>query len=91
MNKLELIESIARKTGQSKSAAREVLDGLLETVEHALVCGHSIEIRGFGAFKVKRRQSQAARNPRTGEKVQVPCRFIPVFKPSKNLSDKVGK
>jgi nucleoid DNA-binding protein len=91
MNKLELIESIAQKTGQSKSVAREVLDGLLDTVEHALVCGHTIEIRGFGAFKVKRRESQAARNPRTGEQVNVPSRFVPVFKPSKNLSTRVDK
>ncbi len=91
MNKLELIESAAKKTGLSKSVAREVLDGLLETVEQALVCGHAIELRGFGAFKIKRRESQSARNPRTGETVEVPSRFVPVFKPSKKLAEKVDK
>ena len=91
MNKLELIEQIADKTGQSKSVAREVLDSLLDTVEGALVCGNTIEIRGFGSFKVKRRKSQIARNPRTGEKVEVPSRFVPVFKPSKNLVEKVDR
>ncbi len=91
MNKLELIESVAKKTGQSKSVAREVLDSLLDTVEQTLVCGHTIEIRGFGAFKLKRRESQRARNPRTGETVEVPSRFVPVFKPSKKLAEKVDK
>lgn len=91
MNKLELIEQIAEKTGQSKSVSREILDSLLDTVEETLVCGNTIEIRGFGSFKVKKRKSQTARNPRTGEKVEVPSRFVPVFKPSKNLSGKVDR
>jgi nucleoid DNA-binding protein len=91
MNKLELIEQVAARTGQSKSVARDVLDGLLDTFEQALVCGNTIEIRGFGSFKVKRRESQNARNPRTGEKVEIPSRFVPVFKPSKTLSEKLDK
>jgi len=88
MNKLELIEQVAEKTGRSKSATREVLDILLETVEDALAAGNTIEIRGFGSFKVKRRGGQSARNPRTGANVEVPSRFVPVFKPSKNIGDK---
>ena len=91
MNKLELIEQVAKKTGQSKSVAREVLDGLLDTFEQALVSGNTIEIRGFGSLKVKRRDNQSARNPRTGEKVEIPSRFVPVFKPSKNLAGKVDR
>ena len=91
MNKLELIEKVAQQTGQSKSATREVLDGLLETMEGALICGNTIEIRGFGSFKVKRRESQGARNPRTGERVEVPRRFVPTFKPSKTLAAKVDR
>ena len=61
------------------------MDGFLATVSQALKDGHSIEIRGFGSFKVKKRKARMARNPRTGEEVYVDEHFVPIFKGSKEL------
>jgi len=91
MNKAELVEKVARETGQSKAVTREVLDNFLDAVGRTLASGNKIEIRGFGSFRVKRRKAQVARNPRTGEKVAVPSRFVPSFKPSKTLAEKVDR
>ena len=91
MNKHELVSKVAQSTGQSKRLTRQILDDLLETLGDTLATGNKIELRGFGSFKIKRRKAQVARNPRTGEKVNVPSRFVPSFKPSRNLLDKVDK
>ena len=56
-----------------------------ENVKDALAEHNNIEIRGFGTFKVRERKSRLARNPRTGDPVEVPPRAVPVFKPSKDL------
>ncbi len=85
MNKAELIDKVAAATGQSKGATREVLEQLLEAVGQSLSSGNNIELRGFGSFKVKKRQPITARNPRTGEEVMIPARFVPTFKPSRKL------
>jgi len=89
MNKEELVARVADSTGQSKQAAREVLDAFLAVVGESLGEGQNIELRGFGSFKVKTRRERVARNPQTGEKVEVPRRFVPVFKPSSTLSGKL--
>ena len=91
MNKAELVSKVAEATSQSKTVTREVLEVFLDAVGETLASGNKIEIRGFGSFKVKRRKQQVARNPRTGEKVTVPSRFVPSFKPSRQLLEKVGK
>lgn len=91
MNKAELVSKVAESTDQSKAATRKILDNFLEAVGDTLAAGNNIEIRGFGSFKVKKRKAQVARNPRTGEQVKVPSRFVPAFKPSRNLLEKVKK
>ena len=91
MNKAELVNKVAQSTNQSKSVTREVLENLLEAVGDTLASGNNIEIRGFGSFKVKKRKAQVARNPRTGEQVNIPSRFVPAFKPSRNLVKRVAK
>lgn len=68
-----------------------VIDGFLNAVKQALAQGNGIEIRGFGTFKVRHRKARVARNPRTGEPVQVPARVSPVFKPSKYLRARVAR
>jgi nucleoid DNA-binding protein len=67
------------------------VDGFLNAVKRALANGENIEIRGFGTFKIRRRKSRMARNPRTGEAVKVPARMVPVFKPSRQLRSRVSK
>ena len=61
------------------------MDAFLDAVKEALKAQHNIEVRGFGTFKIRRRKTRMARNPRTGDPVEVAARPVPVFKPSKEL------
>lgn len=91
MTKADLVEkvtaTIARTAGPmiSKKDCARVIDAFLEAVKGALADQHNIEIRGFGTFKIRNRKTRMARNPRTGEPVEVAARPVPVFKPSKEL------
>ncbi|MDX1647471.1 MAG: HU family DNA-binding protein [Longimicrobiales bacterium] len=91
MTKADLVEQIAEAIGPgvTKKDCALVVDGFLNAVKLALADGENIEIRGFGTFKVRKRKTRMARNPRTGEPVEVPARMVPVFKPSKHLRAKV--
>ncbi len=91
MNKADLVSKVAESTNQTKVVTRKILDNFLEAVGDTLAAGNNIEIRGFGSFKVKKRKAQVARNPRTGEQVNIPSRFVPAFKPSRNLLKRVAK
>ena len=96
MTKADLVEkvtaSIARTAGPmiSKKDCARVVDAFLDAVKDALADQHNIEVRGFGTFKIRRRKTRMARNPRTGDPVQVAARPVPVFKPSKELRGMVA-
>ena len=93
MTKADLVEQVADAIGPgitNKDCAL-VVDGFLNAVKLALANGENIEIRGFGTFKVRRRKTRTARNPRTGDAVEVPSRSVPVFKPSKHLRARVAR
>ncbi|HXH63273.1 MAG TPA: HU family DNA-binding protein [Gemmatimonadales bacterium] len=91
MTKADLVEKvtaqIARTAGPliSKKDCARVVDSFLDAVKAALAEQHNIEIRGFGTFKIRQRKTRMARNPRTGDPVEVAARPVPVFKPSKEL------
>lgn len=93
MTKADLVEQVADAIGPgiTKKDCALVVDGFLGALKQALANGDNIEIRGFGTFKVRKRKSRMARNPRTGEAVEVPSRSVPVFKPSKHLRSRVSK
>lgn len=93
MTKADLVEQVAEAIGPgiTKKDCALVVDGFLNAVKHALGRGEGIEIRGFGTFKVRQRKARMARNPRTGEPVEVPARQVPVFKPSKHLRSRVAE
>ncbi|MBT8489066.1 MAG: integration host factor subunit beta [Gemmatimonadetes bacterium] len=93
MTKADLVEQVAEAIGPgvTKKDCALVVDGFLNAIKLALASGENIEIRGFGTFKVRKRKTRMARNPRTGEPVEVPSRLVPVFKPSKHLRAKVEK
>lgn len=96
MTKADLVERvtamIARTAGPmiSKKDCARVVDAFLDAVKDSLAEQHNIEIRGFGTFKIRRRKTRMARNPRTGEPVEVAARPVPVFKPSKELRTRVA-
>ncbi|HVX88551.1 MAG TPA: HU family DNA-binding protein [Gemmatimonadales bacterium] len=91
MTKADLVEnvtaSIARTAGPmiSKKDCARVVDAFLDAIKDALRDQENIEVRGFGTFKIRKRKTRMARNPRTGDPVEVAARPVPVFKPSKEL------
>ena len=91
MTKADLVEQVAEAIGPgiTKKDCALVVDGFLNAVKLALANGDNIEIRGFGTFKVRKRKTRVARNPRTGDPVSVPSRSVPVFKPSKDVRAQV--
>ncbi len=91
MRKSDIVDVIATATGLTKVETEAVVDGFISTVINALKEGKYIEIRGFGSFKVKKRKSRIARNPRTGEQVKVDDHFVPLFKASRELKNIVNE
>ena len=90
MTKSQLIEAIHEKdTGLTKLQVVEVVDAMIEAITGALAQGNKVEIRGFGNFKVKQRGARKARNPKTGEMVEVPAKRVPFFRPGKELKTMV--
>ncbi len=91
MTKADLVARAADAVGPrvTKKDCGLVVDAFLDAVKDALERGEGIEIRGFGTFKVRCRKPRTARNPRTGEPVEVPARAAPVFQPSSLLRDRV--
>ncbi len=88
MTKSVLIEKISERVGSLTRRQTEiVVDTVFDSIKEALVKGEKIEIRGFGNFKPKNRRPRKARNPKTGEKVDVPAKKVPHFKVGKALRE----
>lgn len=90
MTKSELIDIIAKS--QEQLPARDVelaVKSMIEHMSEALASGDRIEIRGFGSFSLHFRPARIGRNPRTGETVSLPSKYVPHFKPGKELRDRV--
>jgi integration host factor beta subunit len=85
MTKANLVDSVVEATGLPKKDVATIVDGFLESISRALEKGEHVEIRGFGSFKIKQAKARTARNPRSGETVQVPEKVVPFFKVSKEL------
>lgn len=92
MTKADLVDEVYEAIGPgiTKKDCASVVDALLNAVKRALANEARIELRGFGTFEVRHRKSRMARNPRTGEPVEVPARAVPVFRPSKLWKEKVA-
>lgn len=93
VRKADIVEMIEQKIGPrvTKKDIAMVINILLKEITRLLAEGKRIEIRGFGVFKTKRRNAKIARNPRTGNEINIPARLVPVFKPSKILKQSVSK
>jgi DNA-binding protein HU-beta len=90
MTKADIVDKVAEGTGLTKLETEAIIEGFFKTVIEALKEGNGIEIRGFGTYKVKKKNARNARNPKTGEKVFVPEHFVPVFKFSKDFKELVN-
>ena len=85
MNRKELVDAVANKSGLTKKDAESFLDSFIDAVKEELQNGGSVNLVGFGSFKVADRAAREARNPRTGEKLNIPARKVPAFKAGKDL------
>ena len=91
MNKTELIAQVAMKAGLSKKDAEKALSAFVEVVTESLKAGDKVQLVGFGTFEAKERPARVARNPRTGETIEIEASKAPVFKAGKALKDSVNK
>ena len=91
MNKAELTAAIVKKTGFTKKDAEKALAAVTEVITEALAEGDKVQIVGFGGFEVRTRPGRVARNPRTGETIEIEASKAPVFKAGKALKDAVNK
>ncbi len=88
-NKDDLIQAIIRKVGLSKRQAAESLTVVLEEIIKSLSKGDQVVLTGFGKFKVAQRKERECINPKTKERIKIPARKAPVFKPGRTLKDAV--
>jgi integration host factor subunit beta len=89
MNKLELISTLKERANLTKSEAAEVIKIFFDSLSDAFVKGERVEIRGLCSFHIKEYKSYVGRNPKTGQKVEIPPKRLPFFKCGKELKERV--
>lgn len=87
MNKSELVKAVAEKASISQADAAKALDVFLDTVKTSLKDGNSVQLIGFGSFKVAERQARKGINPRTKAEIDIPASKVPKFLPGKEFKD----
>ena len=90
MNKNDLIANVADDTGLSKAEATRAVDSVFDSITKSLTGGTEVRLVGFGTFSVVQRKASQGRNPRTGEKIQIPASIQPKFKAGKALKEAVN-
>ena len=90
MNKNDLVAVVADKTGLSKAEATKSVDCVFDAITDSLKSGEEVRLVGFGTFNVTQRAASEGRNPRTGERIQIPASNQPKFKAGKGLKDSVN-
>jgi len=91
VTKKEIVKTISEEIGLTQLKTKEIVQKTFEAIIEALVDEGRIELRNFGVFEVKKRAARKARNPRTGEQVAVPEKFVVTFKPGKDMEEKVRR
>jgi integration host factor subunit beta len=91
MTKAELVEEVSRVSDLTKKHSEVIVDTVFKSIIDALHRGEKIELRGFGSFRLRRREPRKGRNPKTGDKVDVPPKKVPYFKPGKELKDLINR
>lgn len=91
MNKTDLVNSIATKSGLNKKNSEAALNSFIASVEEALKTGDKVVLVGFGTFEVRQRAARKGRNPQTRKEITIPASKAPVFKAGKGLKDTVNK
>ena len=90
MNKNDLVAAVSGSAGLSKADAAKAVDSVFDSITNSLKGGNDVRLVGFGTFSVANRKASEGRNPRTGEKIQIPASRQPKFKAGKALKDAVN-
>ena len=91
MTKAELVEEVSRVSDLTKKHSEVIVDTVFKSIIDALHRGEKIELRGFGSFRLRKREPRKGRNPKTGDKVDVPQKKVPDFKPGKELKELINR
>lgn len=89
MTKKEIVKTISDKIGLTQLKTKDIVQQTFDAIVDTLVEERRIELRNFGVFEVKKRAARKARNPRTGERVDVAEKYVVTFKPGKEMEEKV--
>ena len=90
MTKADLVDKVTALGDLTRRDGEVIVDTMFEGVIEALKADDKVEIRGFGSFRTRRRNSRIGRNPKTGDRVDVPAKRVPFFKPAKELRDSIN-
>jgi DNA-binding protein HU-beta len=90
MNKTDLVNQIAKKTGLTKTKSNEVIDAFVSSVTESLTEGEKVTLVGFGTFTTSKREARKGRNPKTGEVINIPGKTVARFKAGSELSKNVN-
>jgi DNA-binding protein HU-beta len=90
VNKNDLVATVSNASGLSKADSTKAVDCVFEAITDSLKGGTEVRLVGFGTFNVAQRKASEGRNPRTGEKIQIPASNQPKFKAGKGLKDAVN-
>ncbi len=91
MTKKEIVKTISEEIGLTQLKTKEIVQKTFDAIVETLVDEGRIELRNFGVFEVKKRAARKARNPRTGDKVFVPAKYVVTFKPGKEMEERVRR
>src|SRR5688572_11526368 len=91
MTKSDLIDHVAATTQSTKKEAEQVIDAVLGQITEALAKGEKVDLRGFGSFQATAKKERPGRNPQTGNAMTIAAKTVAVFKPSKELADRVNR
>ena len=89
MTKKEIVKAISEEIGLTQLKTKEIVQKTFDAIVETLVADKRIELRNFGVFEVKKRAARKARNPRTGERVDVAEKYVVTFKPGKEMEERV--
>lgn len=90
MTKADLVERVAKEAEMTKKDAEQLVEIIFSSIIDTLNGGDKIELRGFGSFRVRERNSRKGRNPKTGEAVDIPAKRVAYFKPGKELKELIN-
>jgi nucleoid DNA-binding protein len=91
VTKKEIVKQIAERIGETQLKTKDIVQQTFDAIIDTLIEQGRIELRNFGVFEVKQRKARKARNPRTGEKVEVPPKCVVTFKPGKDMEERVRR